>query len=275
MNVLVYVLDALRADHVSCYGYDRETTPRIDELADEWIVYRNAFSPATWTKPVGASLLTGAYPPVHGARSREDVFNADVTRLPELLAPHGIYSVGFSTMGNVSASLGYGREFDEYHDLYKDPEIVKRRKTQDIDSEELDHEAADEIALPRAEDLSEHVIDWLKQNTDTDFFAFCWSIEPHIPYDPPDGHRQFVDPEYDGPVDGERESLSAVKTDADRCPRHGVTVDQRALQPRRRRPDDHGCLRYRRAARDGSGSAPSTIRTARQLGSRLLRDGAS
>jgi len=215
MNVLVYVLDALRADHVSCYGYERGTTPRIDEVADEGIVYRNAFSPATWTKPVGASILTGAYPPVHGTRSREDVFNADITRLPEVLAPHGIYSVGFSTMGNVSESLGYGRGFDEYHDLYKDPEIVKRRKTQDTDSEELDHEAADEIALPRAEDLSEHVIDWLKQNTDTDFFAFCWSIEPHIPYDPPDGHRQFVDPEYDGPVDGERESLSAVKTDAD------------------------------------------------------------
>ena len=215
MNVLIYVLDALRADHVACYGYDRDTTPTIDRIAEEGVRYENCFSPATWTKPVGASLLTGAYPPLHGTRSREDVFDADITRLPETLSEVGITSTGFSTMGNVSASIGYGRGFDTYRDLYKDSDIVAKRQTRDTDSEELEHEDRDEIALPRAEDLSDSVVEWLETDAGDDFFAFCWSIEPHMPYDPPEGYRDYTDPEYDGPVDGQRDTLPDVETDAD------------------------------------------------------------
>jgi len=215
MNVLTYVLDALRADHVSCYGYDRDTTPTIDRLAEQGIRYENCFSPATWTKPVGASLLTGAYPPLHGTRSRDDVFDADIIRLPETLSEVGIATAGFSTMGNVSASIGYGRGFDTYRDLYKDPDVVAKRQTRDTDSEELGHEDRDEIALPRAEDLTESVVEWLETDAEDDFFAFCWSIEPHMPYDPPEGYRDYTDPEYDGPVDGQRETLTNVETNAD------------------------------------------------------------
>jgi len=215
MNIIIYVLDALRADHVSCYGYDRNTTPIIDRLAEEGVRYENCFSPATWTKPVGASLLTGAYPPLHGTRSREDAFDADITRLPETLSEVGITSAGFSTMGNVSASIGYGRGFDTYRDLYKDPDIVAKRQTRDTDSEELGHEDRDKIALPRAEDLTKSVVEWLETEADTDFFAFCWSIEPHMPYDPPEGYRDYTDPEYDGPVDGQRDTLPDVESDAD------------------------------------------------------------
>jgi len=215
MNVLIYVLDALRADHVSCYGYERKTTPNIDAIAADGVVYNRCFSPATWTKPVGASLLTGAYPPVHGMRTREDVFDTDIKRLPELLVASQPTSVGFSTMGNVSTSLGYDRGFDAYHDLYKDPKIIEKRKITDSESEELEHESVETIALPRAEDLSDIIVEWLTNKPDGEFFAFCWSIEPHDPYDPPEPYRGFTNPEYDGPVDGERETLSDVKTDAD------------------------------------------------------------
>lgn len=215
MNVLVYVLDALRADHVSCYGYGRDTTPTIDRLADEGIRYASCFSPATWTKPVGASLLTGAYPPLHGTRTREDVFDADVTRLPEVLSEAGFRTVGFSTMGNVSASIGYGRGFDTYYDLYKDPDIVRKRRSQDTASEALDHETVDSIALPRAEDLTARLTEWLRANADEDFFAFCWSIEPHVPYDPPEQYRGYTDSDYDGAVDGERETLPEVESEED------------------------------------------------------------
>lgn len=214
MNVLVYVMDAVRADHVSCYGYDRETTPTIDALAADGVRYERCFSPATWTKPVGASLLTGAYPPAHGTRSRADVFDARITRLPEILSEHGLTTAGFSTMGNVSATLGHDRGFDKYVDLYKDPEIVAKRRTKAPESEELDQESESEIALPRAADLTNRVNEWLTPDT-APFFAFCWSIEPHIPYDPPEGFREYTSPSYDGPVDGSRQSLSDVETDAD------------------------------------------------------------
>lgn len=217
MNVLVYVLDALRADHLSCYGYDRETTPVIDEIAADGVRYSQCFSPGTWTKPVGASILTGLYPPAHGVRTREDVFNRSLPTLAAQLTDAGHHTVAFSTMGNVSASLGFDKGFDEYHDLYKDPEIVAKRQKRSVEEEELDHENTTEVALPRAEDLSERVCEWLDQSADFNhpFFAFCWSIEPHIPYNPPEEYQTYIDPNYDGPVDGSRECLPTVSTEED------------------------------------------------------------
>jgi len=214
MDLLLYVVDALRADHLSCYGYGRSTTPNIDALAEEGLLYRQCFTPATWTKPVSASVLTGAYPPTHGTRTREDTFDADIRRLPELLAEEGYETGGFSAMGNVSASIGYDRGFDAYYDLYKDPAIVERRATSSADSEELAHETEGEIALPRASDVRERLTDWVEATTG-EFFAFCWSIDPHIPYDPPADFREFVDPAYAGSVNGQRETLPAVTTDED------------------------------------------------------------
>ncbi|WP_435196359.1 sulfatase [Natronomonas sp. EA1] len=214
MNVLIYVLDALRADHLSCYGYDRETTPAIDALATDGVRYDQCFSPATWTKPVGASLLTGAYPPTHGTRTREDLFDAEITRLPEILSDENFTTVGFSTMGNVSATLGYDRGFSEFADLYKDPDIIAKRRTKSTDTEELEQESASEIALPRAEDLTDRILRWLSPDMEP-FFAFSWSIEPHIPYDPPEDFRDFLDSEYQGSVDGRRKSLPNVESDAD------------------------------------------------------------
>lgn len=215
MNVLIYVLDALRADHLSCYGYNRETTPNLDAIAEDGTIYENCFSPATWTKPVGASLLTGAYPPTHGVRKREDIFNANITRLPEFLSEEGFTTAGFSTMGNVSQSLGYDWGFDHFEDLYKDPDIVDKRATKKTDSEELEHEDQTRVALPRAEDLTDHASDWLERHDGDDYFMFCWSIEPHIPYDPPPGFQDFTDDSYDGSVNGSRERLPDVETDAD------------------------------------------------------------
>lgn len=217
MNLIIYVLDALRADHLSCYGYTRETSPSIDAIADEGLVYENCFTVSTWTKPVGASILTGVYPPTHGVRTREDVFNTDIARLPEELSSDGFTTAGFSTMGNVSKSIGYGKGFDEYFDLYKDPEIIQKRQTTDSSSEELELEEENKIALPRAEDLTDRLIEWTEDlnDDDEDFFAFCWSIEPHIPYDPPEGYRDFTDPSYTGPIDGSRECLPEVKSEED------------------------------------------------------------
>lgn len=214
MNVLLYVMDALRADHLSCYGYERKTTPNIDTLADEGVRYTDCYSTATWTKPASASLLTGLYPPAHGVRTREDTFDRAVPRLPEVLSGAGLTTGGFSTMGNVSASLGYGTGFDTYRDLYKEPEIVRRRQTTDADGEELDHESVAEVAIPRASDINDRLGDWL-DDMDDEFFAFCWSVEPHIPYDPPEGFRDYADESYDGPVDGQRETLPTVDTERD------------------------------------------------------------
>ena len=64
-NVILIVLDSVRADHMSCYGYDRPTTPNIDRIAEDGIVYDRAYSASCWTLPSHASLFTGLYPSKH------------------------------------------------------------------------------------------------------------------------------------------------------------------------------------------------------------------
>ena len=206
MNVLVYVVDCLRRGHVSCYGHDRETTPTVDALAEEGIRYDRCYAPSTWTRPSSVSLLTGTYPPTHGARHREHHFPADVETLPGLLSRAGLRTVGISAMANVSSALGYDAGFDEFVDLYREERVLDRREQVSTARQRLHHEDADRVALPRAEDVNEHLLPRLEA-ADDDVFAFCWSIDPHMPLDPPERHRGFLDPGYDGPVDGSFESL--------------------------------------------------------------------
>ena len=129
-NVLIYIVDALRADHLSSYGYARPTTPNLDALAAEASAVRfsAACSPSTWTKPVAASILSGCYPPAHGVRSRSDLFVRAVPRLPELLQAAGYRTAAVSTIGNVSSPMGYAVGFDKFVDLYKEPSLVSRRE---------------------------------------------------------------------------------------------------------------------------------------------------
>lgn len=61
-NIILIVLDTVRADHLSCYNYSRETSPYIDKIADEGVLFENAFSTAEWPPPSHASLFTGKYP---------------------------------------------------------------------------------------------------------------------------------------------------------------------------------------------------------------------
>ena len=216
MNVLVYVVDCLRSDHVSCYGYGRETTPNIDAVAADGVRYERCFSPSTWTRPASVSLLTGTYPPTHGVRHREDRFPSAFTRLPEPLSEAGFETIGISTMGNVSTTLGYDIGFDEYYDLYKDEALIEKRRRDSTAREKLLYEDREEIALPRAADITEQ-FDSIHDRPEHDRFVFCWGIDLHMPLYPPEDGNEFLDPEYDGPFDGRFESLPDDPTDADRA----------------------------------------------------------
>jgi len=162
-NVLIYIIDALRADHLSCYGYGRATSPAIDALAAEPGVVRfsRAYSPATWTKPVAASILSGCYPPAHGVRSRSDLFIRAVPRLPEILQAAGYSTAAVSTIGNVSSVLGFGIGFDHFVDLYKDPDLAREREVSNSGAWKLYFEEDTTVVLPLAEDVNQRAIQWL------------------------------------------------------------------------------------------------------------------
>ena len=155
-NVLIYIVDALRADHLSCYGYHRPTSPNIDALAADPAAVRftQAFAPSTWTKPVAASILSGCYPPAHGVRTRSDLFLRSVPRLPLLLQEAGYRTAGVSTIGNVSSSLGFALGFDQFVDLYKDPALAQQREVSNTGAWKLYFEEDTTVVLPLAEDVN-------------------------------------------------------------------------------------------------------------------------
>ena len=218
MIIILYVLDALRADHLSCYGYERETSPNIDRIAAEGAIFRNCFTPATWTRPVAASILSGAYPSTHGTQTRTQEFSARVPRLPEFLGDAGFDVAAFSAMANISIAGGFGQGFEEFVELFRDEDLIARRRTSTTVEEGVGRLEGDHpIALPRSEDINDRLFHWLGRGGHGNAFAFIWSIDTHAPYDPPSGFDKFVDKNYTGTVDGARESIRrATEQDAQR-----------------------------------------------------------
>lgn len=88
-NILLLTIDACRPDHFGCYGYSRNTTPTIDKIASEGVLFTHAFSQSAWTTPGMISLFTSLYPPTHGVDAREKTLNDDILTLPGVLKKNG------------------------------------------------------------------------------------------------------------------------------------------------------------------------------------------
>ncbi|MCP4427706.1 MAG: sulfatase-like hydrolase/transferase, partial [Chloroflexi bacterium] len=88
-NILLLVMDAGRADRLSCYGYDHLTTPNMDRIAKEGVLYEQAISPAVWTVPSHASLFTGMYPSGHGLKGRNLKLRSDIPTMAGYLGEQG------------------------------------------------------------------------------------------------------------------------------------------------------------------------------------------
>jgi len=89
MKIIIISIDALRADSLGCYGYDRNTSPHIDAMASSGVIFKNAYTPANWTNPSYYSLITALYPSVHGVAHHRHGISGDVNTLPETLARQG------------------------------------------------------------------------------------------------------------------------------------------------------------------------------------------
>ena len=119
-NVVLFMIDTLRADHLGCYGYHAIETPHIDALARDGTRYANAFSQASWTRPSVATILTGLYPSSHGAIHKADILPNRIDTLAEVLQRGGYHTVGFANNANVSQAFNFQQGFDEYHYLAPD-----------------------------------------------------------------------------------------------------------------------------------------------------------
>jgi uncharacterized sulfatase len=114
-DVLLIVLDTLRADRLSCYGYPQETSPQIDAFAQSGVLYERAISPAQWTIPAHASLFTGEYPTTHRTTQIYDKHSQEQLTLAEILSREGYLTVGFCDNPLLGAvENGLDRGFAEF-----------------------------------------------------------------------------------------------------------------------------------------------------------------
>lgn len=161
-NVLFISLDTVRSDHLSVYGYPRDTTPTLEALASRGVVFEQAFAASTQTSPSHGSFLTGLDPQRHGSEINGVPIDPAVTTAAELFA-----GAGFDTAGFVSGyplrhqDSGLGRGFAEYDDRFE--------------GERRDGRAT----VSRA-------IDWLTERSpDHPYFVFLHLYDAHGPYLPP------------------------------------------------------------------------------------------
>jgi len=117
-NVVLIVMDTARQDRLSSYGYERETSPRLTELADSATTYANAYSTSSWTAPGHASLFTGLFPVAHGATQEDWGLDGHLTTMAEALSANGYRTVGIVENPMLSRNLGYAQGFAEYHEVW-------------------------------------------------------------------------------------------------------------------------------------------------------------
>ena len=175
-NVLLISLDTLRKDHMSTYGYARPTTPAIDALAADGLVFERGVAVSNWTLPTHASMLTGVLPPTHGAHfvTRDQPFVKHVepaarmsdegATLAEILGGAG-YRTG-AVLANwwwLGRPYGLDRGFEHYdHRRGTSPPVYRR-----------------------ASKITDEGIDWLSRSDGRPFFLMLNYMDPHIPYAAP------------------------------------------------------------------------------------------
>jgi arylsulfatase A-like enzyme len=204
-NVIVIVVDTLRADHLSSYGYERETSPFMDSLAAEGVRFENAISPSSWTQPSHASMLTGRYTYEHQA----EILPLDDTypTIGEVLQSQGYRTGAFSANTLFfTRRQGFGRGFLRFEDNYQTPadavlnsslygylfDYYGLRKA-------LNYEGVPTRRL--ASDINASVLDWVGADSKP-FFLFINYFDAHDPYTPPEPYRSLYGQAPGGLING-------------------------------------------------------------------------
>jgi arylsulfatase A-like enzyme len=115
-DVILIVVDTLRADRLGAYGYERPTSPHIDGLAKHSHLFRNASTPAPWTNPAMAAMFTGLAPDALGVAERAIKLPAELPTLAETLRAEGYATHGVVSNSYVGKDLGFGQGFDSWND---------------------------------------------------------------------------------------------------------------------------------------------------------------
>jgi arylsulfatase A-like enzyme len=192
-SFLVVVLDTLRADHTSAYGYERNTTPNLARLASRGIRFDDAYATGCWSLPSHASLFTGLIASRHGAHNEHLALEGDHPTLAEILTRHGYQTASFTGNPWIGDGTGMARGFQLNHESWRtgwlDLMLLANRVYIGLLAPDGDKGGADTVeALER----------WLaERDPERPYFAFVNVFEAHAPYQrvPRRFRRRFARPD--------------------------------------------------------------------------------
>ena len=178
LNCILFVIDTLRADHLSCYGYFRNTSPNIDKMAEEGVLFRDSHATAIATGPGFTSIITGLSPIHHrfyltpwNLPNLID-FDDSIPTLPEIIQDElqGYTTAAFDNLINFASHMDqFVRGFEYYVNLTRTSKPIHH------------HVVGGEI--------NKRLIPWLESHSDERFFLFVHYWDPHTPYNQPDEYR--------------------------------------------------------------------------------------
>jgi arylsulfatase A-like enzyme len=178
-NVLLYLVDTLRAGHTGVHGYWRDTTPFLKSLAATGVVFEDCHAQATWTKPSVASMMTSLYSYTHGILHDTDTIPRGAITLAGEMRRSGYVTASAVANPFAGRTTGLDRGFDTVLEF----PAVLRHRTERVDR------GTDSAALHRA------ILPWLEAHKDEPFFLYLHSTDPHAPYRPPAGVEEvFANP---------------------------------------------------------------------------------
>lgn len=207
-NVLLIVADALRADHLGCYGRVDARSPRLDRLAGEGVLFTDFSTVIPATLPSFSSLLTSRHPKDHGAVRNGFPLDGRHPLVSEVFQEAGFETTAFVASYCISKEFGLMRGFDRYDEDFTTDTGLPHNKL-----------------VRRGEKVSDTVIEWLVSRDSTKpFFAMVHYFDPHWPYDQPDPFREPFTPRGNNPGLGSiqnvldaRDFLKAGGTPDERC----------------------------------------------------------
>ena len=189
MNIVFIVVDTLRASRLSCYGYEKPTSPTLDALAGEGARFARCFAPGIPTTPAHTTMYTGLHPLTHNIVCHGGQVDLDrkIPVLPELLQNRGYTTAAVDNLYDIKPWLARGYEF------YINPSARHKLRL-----------------LVSCEEINSRAIPWIKAHAHEKFFLFLHYWEPHTPYLPPQKYRNFYPKERD-PYSSEHSSFAPIK----------------------------------------------------------------
>ncbi|MFO8057079.1 MAG: sulfatase [bacterium] len=180
-NIIFITVDTLRADHLSGFGYERKTSPYLDSLARQGVVFKGMLSHSSNTAPSMASTFTSLYPDTIGMLSNGEKLSGDVLTMAEILGSNGYQTGCIHTNAYLEKKYGFDQGFQFYKSLYPDTKIEVQRKR-----------------LYRADKVNRAALEWMKEREgDKPYFLYLHYMSTHCPYLPPAPYDIRFDPGFD------------------------------------------------------------------------------